>query len=45
MILGMSDMARILVVVHCFRQNNGIIRIISARMATSKEQQQYKEFL
>ena len=30
-ILGMSKKVRILVVAHCFRQNDGIIRLISAR--------------
>lgn len=44
-ILGMSERLRILVVVHCFRQDNGIIRIISARRATQNEQKQYEEFL
>ena len=45
MILGMSERLRILVVVHCFRQDNGVIRIISARKATQNEQKQYEEFL
>ena len=44
-ILGMSERLRILVVVHCFRQDNGAIRIISARKATQNEQKQYEEFL
>ena len=44
-ILGTSKRLRILVVVHCFRQDDGAIRIISARKATANEQAQYKEFL
>ena len=44
-ILGMSERLRILVVVHCFRQDNGTVRIISARKATQNEQKQYEEFL
>ena len=44
-ILGMSERLRILVVVHCFRQDNGVVRIISARKATQNEQKQYEEFL
>lgn len=44
-ILGMSEKLRILVVVHCFRQDDEVVRIISARKATPNEQKQYKEFL
>jgi len=40
--LGMSMRARMLIVCHCYRQDNGIIRIISARKATKKEQSQYR---
>jgi uncharacterized DUF497 family protein len=36
-IIGMSATARLLVVVHCFREADSIIRIISARKATRKE--------
>lgn len=42
-ILGMSDRLRILVVCHCFRESNQIIRIISARKATKQEEKQYYE--
>jgi len=35
--LGLSGKLRILVVIHCERQNGEVIRIISARKATSKE--------
>jgi uncharacterized protein len=40
-IMGMSALSRVLVVVHCFRANNNVIRIISARRAGTKEKQPY----
>jgi uncharacterized DUF497 family protein len=40
--LGMSGRARILIVCHCHRESNAVIRIISARKATRKEQAQYR---
>ena len=40
-LLGMSRMPRVLVVVHCFREMDQKIRIISARKATRHEQSQY----
>lgn len=42
-ILGMSSAARILVVVHCFRETDSVIRIISARKAVKKEVKFYEE--
>ena len=42
-ILGMSASLRALVVVHCFRAEGAVIRIISARRAGTKEQQPYWE--
>ena len=44
-ILGISSTLRLLVVCHCYRENDMIIRIISARKATRKEQKQYGSFL
>jgi uncharacterized DUF497 family protein len=41
LLLGMSSSARILVVVHCFRDKDAVIRIISARRATRRERAQY----
>ncbi len=41
-ILGFSANARILVVCHCYRDNEGVIRIISARRATRNESSHYK---
>lgn len=40
-ILGMSTIARILVVCHCYRKKDSIIRIISARKATKQESKKY----
>lgn len=41
-ILGFSASARILVVCHCYRDNEGVIRIISARKATRNEASHYR---
>ena len=40
-ILGLSVNVRMLVVIHCYRKNERIIRLISARKATQKESMQY----
>ena len=40
--LGMSNVARLLTVVHCVRESGNIVRIISARKATRKERAYYK---
>jgi uncharacterized DUF497 family protein len=40
-IMGMSALSRVLIVVHCFRSNRNVIRIISARKAGTKEMQPY----
>ena len=42
-LLGMSVVLRLLVVCHCYRESDSIIRIISARKATKHEQRQYKD--
>ncbi|MBN2318368.1 MAG: BrnT family toxin [Acidobacteria bacterium] len=39
--LGMSFKLRILVVCHCYRSSDSIIRIISARRANKRESQNY----
>lgn len=44
-LLGMSYTLKILTVVHCYRDEDGVIRIISARASTKNEERQYKEFL
>ena len=41
-LLGMSEKFRILVVCHCHKEDDSIIRIISARKATKKESKFYK---
>lgn len=43
-ILGLSQKANLLVVCHCYRASDTVIRIISARKATSTETKQYHEF-
>ena len=40
-ILGMSNQAKLLVVCHCYRVSDEVIRIISARKATRTETLQY----
>ena len=40
-LLGMSSALRILVVCHCYRENDEQIRIISARKATKNETSTY----
>lgn len=40
--LGLSNLSRVLVVVHCVRDSNEVIRIISARRATRAERAYYK---
>lgn len=42
-LLGMSSAARLLVVVHCYREADDVIRIISARKTTKKEVRFYEE--
>lgn len=44
-ILGLSCSMRVLVVCHCYRENDKLIRIISARKGDKKEQKQYWEFI
>jgi uncharacterized DUF497 family protein len=39
--LGLSVHLRVLVVCHCYRESNAVIRIISARKATKKERSNY----
>ena len=41
-LLGMSSILRILVVCHCYRANDDVIRIISVRKATRNESSTYK---
>jgi len=41
MILGMIANPRLLVVIHCYRESDTIVRLISARKATKSESDQY----
>lgn len=41
MMLGLSDHAKMLIVCHCYRCMDDVIRIISARKATKNETTQY----
>ena len=43
LILGLSSKSNMLVVCHCYRGDDDIIRIISAREATKNETKQYYE--
>lgn len=42
-IMWCSSKGQILVVCHCYRESDSLIRIISARKATKKERKQYEE--
>ena len=42
-IMGLNEKLKLLVVCHCYRENEEIIRIISARKATSTEREWYQE--
>lgn len=44
-LLGMSSKLRILIVCHCYRAEDTLIRIISSRKADKKERKQYEEYL
>ena len=41
-LLGLSSALRLLIVVHCHRESDSVIRIISARRATKTERTQYR---
>ncbi|OJU91568.1 MAG: hypothetical protein BGO13_06955 [Burkholderiales bacterium 66-5] len=41
LMLGLSAMARLLIVCHCEREDGDVLRIISARRATARERQLY----
>ncbi|MGE0083416.1 MAG: BrnT family toxin [Desulfococcaceae bacterium] len=44
-LIGISAKPRVLTVCHCYRSQDSVIRIISARKATKKEQKQYGDLL
>ncbi|MBI2433476.1 MAG: BrnT family toxin [Candidatus Hydrogenedentes bacterium] len=41
LMLGMSGRLRVLIVCHCYRMNDAVIRIISARKADKREASDY----
>jgi uncharacterized DUF497 family protein len=43
-VIGLSRELRVLTVVHCWRENDAVIRIISARKATQMEQILWKRW-
>ncbi|AFZ12984.1 protein of unknown function DUF497 [Crinalium epipsammum PCC 9333] len=43
-LLGISSSLNLLVVCHIYREQDGIVRIISARKATKQEVKQYRSF-
>ncbi len=44
-LFGISIASRVLVVCHCYRRADEVIRIISARRATASERLDYARFL
>lgn len=40
-LMGLSSSLRVLIVCHCYREGDNVIRIISARKATAKEAKFY----
>ena len=44
-LLGLSIRLRLLVICHCYRQPDDVIRIISARRADPSEQREYARYL
>jgi len=45
LLLGLSYKLKVLIVVHCMRNENNEMRIISARKASKKEQKQYGGYI
>jgi len=44
-LMGMSIELRVLIVCHCYRASDQLVRIISARRADASERRQYAEYL
>jgi len=42
LLLGLSSRLRLLLVCHCYREEEGVIRIVSARKATQAESHHYR---
>jgi len=45
LVLGNSQFRRVLIVAHCYRASETVIRIISARKASRRERAEYEEHL
>ena len=45
LLLGLSATLRLLIVCHVYRENDEVVRIISARKATPNERRQYGSYL
>ncbi len=43
--IGSSSNHRLLLVVHCYKEEDGLIRIVSARKVTQSERKQFEEGL
>lgn len=41
LLIGLSETQRLLTVCHCYREDDAVIRIISARKATKQEEREY----
>ena len=41
-LLGLSSSLRLLVVCHCYREDDDVLRIIPARKASARERRQYR---
>lgn len=44
-LLGMSEKRRLLTVCHCYREDDSVIRLISARTASRHERVAYEEYV
>ena len=42
-LIGFSAHAKLLVVIHCYRQSGSVVRIISVRKATKREERLYEK--
>ena len=42
LLLGLSSRLRLLLICHCYREAEGVIRIVSARKATPSESEHYR---
>lgn len=43
-LMGLSNKTRLLIVSHCYKQDDEVIRIISSRKANKSEERQYRSF-